>query len=142
VSVVAPQSIRHRKPRTHPYKPRKGGPPGSPVSFLHDELQQWYPLRVLPPEEEIPRKFSAPPAITLNACNAGLSLSSEQLPIAQLIADQLRRNVFAYQVGMYFSQNPNDTHRGGIGQAPSSLPMYMLPQGGVPKPKPTQFRPQ
>jgi YD repeat-containing protein len=36
----------------------------------------------------------------------------------------------------------NDTHRGGIGQAPSGLPIYMLPQGAVPKPKPTQFTPQ
>jgi Bacterial Ig-like domain (group 2) len=80
--------------------------------------------------------------ITLNACNAGLSLTPGQAPIAQLIANQLRRTVYAHHVGMYFSQNPNDTHRGGIGQAPNSLPMYMLPQGGVPKPNPTQFSPQ
>lgn len=80
--------------------------------------------------------------IALNACNAGLSWSPGQPPVAQLIANQLRRNVYAHQVGMYFSQNPNDTHHGGIGKAPSSLPLYMLPEGAVPKPKPIQFSPQ
>ena len=80
--------------------------------------------------------------IALNACNAGLSWSPGQPPVAQLIANQLRRNVYAHQVGMYFSQNPNDTHHGGIGKAPSTLPLYMLPEGAVPKPKPIQFSPQ
>jgi hypothetical protein len=77
--------------------------------------------------------------ITLNACNAGKSPSPGQPPVALLIANQLKRDVKAYQVGMYFSQNPNDTQRGGIGKAASTLPIYMLPQGGVPKPRPTLF---
>jgi len=70
------------------------------------------------------------------------SWSPGQPAIAQLMANRLRRNVCANQVGMYFSQDPNDTHHVGIGQAPNSLPMYMLPEGGVPKPKPILFTPQ
>jgi len=82
--------------------------------------------------------------ITLNGCNAGKSWSPGQPSAAQLVANQMRRTVYAYPVGMYFSQNPNDTHVNGAGQAnpANSLPMYMLPQGRVPKPKPTQFSPQ
>ena len=77
--------------------------------------------------------------ITLNSCYAGKSWSPGQPAIALLIANQLKRDVGAYQVGMYFSQNPNDTHLGGIGKMPNSLPMYMFPQGAVPKPNPTLF---
>jgi len=82
--------------------------------------------------------------ITLNACHAGLQTSSGKPAIARLIANQLRRNVDAYEVGMYFSQDPNDTHFNGRGlpNPPNSLPMYMIPEGGVPKPKPTPFRPK
>lgn len=60
------------------------------------------------------------------------------------MANQLRRDVYAYEVGMFFSQNPNETHFSGEGlpDPPNSLPMYMIPGGGVPKPRPTPFRPQ
>jgi len=77
--------------------------------------------------------------ITFNGCNAGKSWSPGQPAVALLIAKRLGRDVKAYEVGMYFSRNPNDTHRGGIGMAPNSLPIYMLPEGAVPKPNPTLF---
>jgi hypothetical protein len=80
--------------------------------------------------------------ITLNGCNAGKSWTSGQPAVAQLIANQLNRNVSAYSVGMYFSPNPNDSNHGGIGKAPSTLPIYMIPEGAVPKPQPTPFAPQ
>ncbi len=82
--------------------------------------------------------------ITLNGCNAGKSWSPGQPPIAQLVANQSRRSVYAYPMGMYFNQNPNDAHVSGGGQSapPNSLPMYMLPVGRAPKPTPTPFQPQ
>jgi hypothetical protein len=73
--------------------------------------------------------------ITLNACHAGYGRPS----IAQLIANQLKRPVFAYPVDMYFSSDPTPRHfRFGM-QAPNGVPTYMVPNGdGM---QPTQFMP-
>lgn len=82
-------------------------------------------------------------AITISACNAGLPYMG-QPAIAQLLSNQLKRGVYAYEVGMFFSQNPNDQHINGIGvpNPPDTTPIYMIPEGAVPKPKPVGFVPQ
>jgi hypothetical protein len=77
-------------------------------------------------------------AIYINACNTGLSHAGSA-SIAQLTSNQLQRGVYAYTMGMYFTQNANDTHISGaqLPNPPGSLPMYMVPEGAAPKPTPT-----
>lgn len=74
--------------------------------------------------------------ITLNACNAGWG---GRYSIAQLIANQLRRNVYAYEVGMFFGQDPNRRYPRRNEKPPNSKPMFMLPLGGA---QAIEFRPQ
>jgi len=64
--------------------------------------------------------------ITLNACHAGYGGRSS---IAQLIANQLRRTVYAYSVDMYFSSSPSAVRYVKGMTAPTSLPVYMVPNG-------------
>jgi hypothetical protein len=45
-----------------------------------------------------------------------------------LIANQLNRNVYAWKVGMFFSQDP--TARFPKKPDPQSKPIYMIPLGG------------
>src|SRR5207245_4389649 len=53
--------------------------------------------------------------------------------MAQLISNQLKRRVYAYEVGTYFSQQDanHDQHYSGasVKVLPDSLPMYAVPQG-------------
>jgi hypothetical protein len=73
--------------------------------------------------------------IVLNTCRAGFGRSKS---IAQLLANQLRRKVYAYPVGMFFSTDPAARFP-SKDQLPDSTPMYMIPWGGV---EPIQFKPQ
>jgi hypothetical protein len=71
--------------------------------------------------------------ITLNACHAGLGGRNS---IAQLIAKQLKRTVYAYPVDMYFSSDPTPRRfvKGMV--APNSVPVYMVPNGDGIQPTP------
>jgi hypothetical protein len=81
-------------------------------------------------------------AITLNACDTAITDPGQGPPIAQVISNQLGRGVYGYKVGMYFSSYnaANDPSRTGAGKnAPSDLPVYMVPEGppgGKPSPSP------
>jgi hypothetical protein len=81
--------------------------------------------------------------ITLYGCNAGYALNN-QPSIAQQIANSVKREVLAYQDGVFFSQNPNEQAKDGEGlqNPPDSLPMYPIVAGGSPKPQLTPFFPQ
>ena len=78
-------------------------------------------------------------AIRLNGCKPGADIADyyKQYPIsiAQLISKQLNRRVYAYTVGVYFSQLPLDDPRQpytvtkGMKNPPDSLPMYAVPDG-------------
>jgi hypothetical protein len=78
---------------------------------------------------------------SIYACEAAAPRNG--ISIAQILANQLRRGVYAYDTGMYFSQNPNDQHVGpaGLPNPPFSLPMYLIPEGVSKKP-PVGFVPQ
>jgi hypothetical protein len=74
--------------------------------------------------------------ITLNACHAGLG---GRRSVAQLIANQLKRTVFAYPVDLYFSSDPAPRRYTPTMRAPSGVPTYMVPnQDGM---QPTAFNP-
>jgi hypothetical protein len=88
-------------------------------------------------------------AMTVNGCNAGEiifdTLYHGQTAIAQLISNNIKRGVYAYEVGMYFSQQDaqHDRYRTGNGRIePEVLPTYMVPEG-VPghKPNANSFTP-
>jgi len=64
--------------------------------------------------------------ITLNGCHAGYG---GPYSIAEQIALQLKRKVYAYTVGMFFSANPNSKYPGT--PLPDHTPIYMLPSGGA-----------
>ena len=70
--------------------------------------------------------------ITLHACYAGLGAG--RYSIAQLIANQLQRRVFAPRGGTFFTVDPNSRNSGGTApqRLPSSKPIYQLQDGGVP----------
>ena len=62
--------------------------------------------------------------ITINACHGGYG---GRQSIAQQIAIQLKRKVFAYPVDQYFSSDPTSRRfRKGM-VAPSHVPVYMVP---------------
>lgn len=87
-------------------------------------------------------------AITINGCRAGTDVydyyAGFTTSIAQQLANKVRRGVYAYKVGMYFSAldaahdtkfAPEENDKG-----PSSLPVYMVPVGPPGhKPDPTPF---
>jgi hypothetical protein len=84
----------------------------------------------------------------INGCQAGLTIFDTgyngYVSIAQLISVNLNRGVYAYDVGMYFSQldAQHDKHANGTGQPPNALPMYMVPLGAPGrKPSPLACRP-
>jgi hypothetical protein len=68
-------------------------------------------------------------SIVLKTCHAGLPpQSGGGNSIAQLLANQLNRGVYAWKVGFFFSHNPNATAPHGM---PSETqPMYFFPEGG------------
>ncbi len=77
-------------------------------------------------------------AIRLNGCEAGADLTDyyKQYPIsiAKLISNQLNRGVYAYTVGVYFSQLDADHDKlfaptKLTKNPPDSLPMYAVPEG-------------
>jgi hypothetical protein len=74
-------------------------------------------------------------AIVLNACNAGKNKNG-RASIAQLVANQLKRTVWAYPVGMYYSANPTPRIIQPVGrkadgkpiwETVNSAPLYMVP---------------
>jgi len=65
--------------------------------------------------------------ITLNACHSGAGGTRS---IAQLLANQLRRTVLAYPVGMHFGSSPTFTRFQPRATVPSSVPVYMIPDDG------------
>lgn len=97
-------------------------------------------------------------AILINGCSAGQTthdfLAGADTSIAQLIANQTRRGVYAYEDGIYFSQSDtaHDSHFDGRSvvngklvsrKLPNSLPMFPVPKGPPGhKPSPKPFRPQ
>jgi hypothetical protein len=66
--------------------------------------------------------------ITLNTCDGAWGGANS---IAQVIANQLHRKVYAYDVGMFFSNDPNATAPNG--NPSGNVPMYMRPWGGKKK---------
>ena len=68
-------------------------------------------------------------SIVLKTCHAGLPpISGGGHSIAQLLANQLNRGVYAWKVGFFFSHSPNATAPHGM---PSETqPMYFFPEGG------------
>jgi hypothetical protein len=88
-------------------------------------------------------------AVRFNGCTAGSTIldayAGYRTSIAQLISNQLKRGVYAYDVGTYFSQQDanHDKHFDATSvtkKLPDSLPMYLIP-AGVPghKPSPVPF---
>ena len=68
-------------------------------------------------------------SITLNACHAGLGGRT----IAQIIANQLRRTVYAPPVDMFFSANPAPHYfNPKTDVAPGGIPAYMVPNSTAP----------
>jgi hypothetical protein len=68
--------------------------------------------------------------ITLNACNAGLRpIRGAGHSIAQLLANQLNKPVYAWKVGMFFSEDPSA--RFPKKPDPQNKPIYMIPLGGT-----------
>jgi hypothetical protein len=69
-------------------------------------------------------------SITLNACHAGLGGRDS---IAQKMANQLKRTVYAPPVDMFFSANPSPhLYDPKIDVAPSGVPAYMVPNSTAP----------
>jgi hypothetical protein len=71
-------------------------------------------------------------SITLNACHAGLG---GRASIAQLMANQLKRTVYAAPVDMFFSSNSNPhffNPRSPADANPSGVPTYMVPNATTP----------
>ena len=68
--------------------------------------------------------------ITLHACYAGFG--SGRYSIAQLIANQLHRRVYAPTAGTFFSVDPNSHLSGGSApNPPDQKPIYQLQDFGV-----------
>lgn len=88
---------------------------------------------------------------TIDGCKAAIVVmdfyGNKPLAIAQEIADQIRRNVDAYSVGMYFSIRDigSATSKNYLGERdplPASLPLYLVPIGPAGhKPPATLFSP-
>ena len=71
-------------------------------------------------------------SITLNACHAGLGGKNS---IAQLMANQLKRTVWAAPVDMFFSSNPNPhfyNPKSSADANPIGVPTYMVPDNTSP----------
>jgi hypothetical protein len=88
--------------------------------------------------------------VTLNGCRAGADVSPDlyaqySISVAKMLSMQLARKVYAYKVGIYFSQQDaqHDNNFSGTSVTkalPDSLPMYMVPEGTPGQKKgPTQF---
>jgi len=100
--------------------------------------------QTLTPPCNINNYLSSNTAIRLNGCDAALSTGQNDYyahtptTIAQILSKQLTRKVYAYDVGLYFSNLDanHDTYFNGIGRTgPSTLPDYLIPEGS-PRGKP------
>jgi hypothetical protein len=138
-----------------------GGPPVGVASMVFigngsalDTNIEWRNLsKLCDPKQgcNIDSYLSKNTAIRINGCEAGKRIdeyrSQLHTAVAAMIALQLKRGVYAYEVGVYFSQldAAHDNHFNGDGlkHPPNSLPMYAVPEG-VPgqKPDPVAFIPQ
>lgn len=92
--------------------------------------------------------------ITINGCEAGKTVfdfyAQKDLSIAELLAKNLNRTVYAYEVGMYFGTTDAQHDKWVTGvdatgkprKVPDVLPMYMIPEGAPGnKPLPLICRP-
>lgn len=89
-----------------------------------------------PPGCMINNYLSPNTAIRLYGCAAAYRMfdyyANAWTSIAQMIATQLNRGVYAYEVGTYFSNvvASQDQYSSGEGrQGPSTLPDYLIPEG-------------
>jgi len=104
-----------------------------------------------PPGCKIDTILSSNTAIRINGCQAGETVLGYytsphiQTSIAQLISNQLRRGVYAYDVGAYYSHldaahdlyfDGKDPITGKIRLVSDNLPMYAIPQGAPGKKPP------
>jgi RHS repeat-associated protein len=71
-------------------------------------------------------------SLRLRSCHAGYGNPS----IAQSLANQLNRGVYAYDTDLFFSNDPNATYPTTVSP---SQPTYLIPHGGVP---PIPFTPK
>jgi hypothetical protein len=69
--------------------------------------------------------------ITLRACNAGAKSPTGESSIAQLIANQLGRKVYAWKVGMWFTADLTRRFPHDKESAPNVKPIYLIPSGGT-----------
>ena len=107
---------------------------GNPALFPGQAYGDAYNVSVLNVGQLSSANLGSNVTITLNACHAGLG---GRRSIAQLIAKQLNRPVFAYPVDMYFSSDPTPRAFTKGMQAPTGVPTYMVPNGnGI---QPIQF---
>jgi hypothetical protein len=91
-------------------------------------------------------------AILLTGCRAAVTIYDHyalfETSIAQLIANDTKRGVYAYKASTYFSLKnvTNATSSNWAGEPnplPESVPMYLIPEGPPGrKPAPTPFKPQ
>jgi RHS repeat-associated protein len=88
-------------------------------------------------------------SIFLNGCNGATDSATLQngqylsdTPIAQTISNQLNRGVYAYDTGMFFSNNPQATSSMNAGMISSAQPVFMIPEGGFNYSYPLAFTPQ
>jgi len=91
-------------------------------------------------------------SIVLKGCQAGVAVrnygSRVTISIAQLISDMTQRAVYAYTVGTYFSLHDvssatSSNWRGEPYPLPSSLPLYLVPEGPAGhKPALQPFKPE
>jgi hypothetical protein len=102
-----------------------------------------------PPGCTIGNYLSQNTAIRIFGCYAGTAiddaLAGYTRSIAQIIANQLKRGVYAYDVGMYFSrqtanQDSNFSGKLVTTKFSDTLPIYMVPEGTPgSKPSPVPF---
>ena len=146
----------HRKWVPHPSRCSKGGNHrpepwdcGDPDSnIIASESGPGSYRNLCPLGCSINNFLSSSSSIRLNGCKAGTELfdyyKQYEVAIAQLISNQLNRGVYAYTVGVYFSQldaahDPLRTGTDATKNPPDALPMYPVPEGPPghkPQPKP------
>jgi hypothetical protein len=109
----------------------------SPALFLSPTAGSQYNLWAQNLGQLSNSKLGDAAAIVLNACNAGKNANGGT-SIAQLVANQLKRTVWAYPVDMYYSANPTPRMLQPVGRKPdgtpiwetvTGAPLYMVPNG-------------
>jgi len=120
------------------------------VDFLAN-VQTAYKGQVPAPGHPDTNNMGPNATLLVNGCSVGQDVddyyAQYKVSIARLIFNQIQRGVYAYKVGVYFSQSTpdKDRHFNGLDiikgkrvsrKLPNSLPMYAVPQG-LPGQKPT-----